>query len=581
MKRLSYIVCALCGLLLFSCGQQAIERGLSRAEELLDTQPDSVFALLDSMKNETDDFSKSIRMHYHLLYAQAMNKTYHSLSGRDSVLQEVVDYYEWWGNANERMLANYMLGCVYRDEGNAPLALKYYREAIEEADSTSTDCDYRTLSRIYGQIADLFNAQRAPRLQLEAQRKAVDYAWQAKDTVASIIFYGNLYAPYHMMNMMDSALYYSEEAAAKFKSIGRQDLAAGTLGLNIDIYLRQKKYAKARQAMDEYEQYTQFFDQYGNIEQGRDLYYYYKGAYYEVVKRLDSAEYYYRKLLPNPSTIENREAVYKGLMSLYQKLGKADSIVKYSELYCQINDSASFTHSADEITRMQSIYNYDASERKAILHEKKANTYRIALSLTILIIVMASYWIYRFFKHQKQLRVQELIEANTAYTTLLNQYVQMQEDLNNAKLGFDKYRTDKEKAIHELQEALSSYQEESNQQKKWDSSQAMLHDAIVVRLHKMASTACKASEEEWRSLNKFALYNLGTFLDRICDEKANLTENEIRVCILSRLQFITSEMAVLLDLSKQRITNIKANTNKKLFNMTGAHTFNTSINRLI
>ena len=128
---------------------------------------------------------------------------------------------------------------------------------------------------------------------------------------------------------------------------------------------------------------------------------------------------------------------------------------------------------------------------------------------------------------------------------------------------------------------MSSYQEESNQQKKWDSSQAMLHDAIVVRLHKMASTACQASEEEWRSLNKFALYNLGTFLDSICDEKANLTENEIRVCILSRLQFITSEMAVLLDLSKQRITNIKANANKKLFNMTGAHTFNTNINRLI
>lgn len=580
MKRLRYIIYTFYGLLLLiACGQRY---ELSHAEQLLDTQPDSALALLNGMSAETDDFSKSLRMRYHLLFAQAMNKTYQSLADRDSVLQEVVDYYEWWGNANERMLANYMLGCVYRDEGNAPLALKYYREAIEEADTTSTDCDYRTLSRIYGQIADLFNAQRAPRLQLEAQRKAVDYAWQAKDTVASIIFYGNLYAPYHMMNMMDSALYYSEEAAAKFKSIGRQDLAAGTLGLNIDIYLRQKKYAKARQAMDEYEQYTQFFDQYGNIEQGRDLYYYYKGAYYEVVKRLDSAEYYYyRKLLPNPSTIEDREAVYKGLMSLYQKLGKSDSIAKYSELYCQINDSASFTHSADEITRMQSIYNYDASERKAILHEKKANTYQVALSLTILIIVMASYWIYRFFKRQKQLRVQELIEANTTYTTLLNQYVQMREDLNSAKLGFEKYRADKEKAIHELQKALSSYQEESNQQKRWDSSQAMLHDAIVIRLHKMASTACKASVEEWQSLNKFALYNMGTFLDRICDEKANLTEKEIQVCILSRLQFISSEIAVLLDLSKQRITNIKANANKKLFNMTGTHTFNTNINRLI
>jgi len=578
MKRLRYIIYTFYGLLLLiACGQRY---ELSHAEQLLDTQPDSALALLNGMSAETDDFSKSLRMRYHLLFAQAMNKTYQSLADRDSELQEVVDYYEWWGNANERMSANYMLGCVYRDEGNASLALKYYRNATEKADTTSANCDFRTLSRIYGQIANVFKMQRAPKLELEAQRKAVDYAWQAKDTVAAIIFYGNLYAPYHMMNMMDSALFYSEEAATKFKSIGRQDLAAGTLGLNIDIYIRQKRYAKAKQAMDEYEQYSQFFDQYGNIEQGRYLYYYYKGAYYEGVRRLDSAEYYYRKLLSVPSTIEDREAVYKGLMSLYQKLGKSDSIAKYSELYCQINDSASFTHSADEITRMQSIYNYDASERKAIQQEKKANTYQVALSLTILIIFMASYWIYRFFKRQKQLRVQELIEANTTYTTLLKQYVQMREDLNSAKLGFDKYRADKEKAIHELQKALSSYQEESNQQNRWDSSQAMLHDAIVIRLHKMASTACKASVEEWQSLNKFALYNMGTFLDRICDEKANLTEKEIQVCILSRLQFISSEIAVLLDLSKQRITNIKANANKKLFNMAGAHTFNTNINRL-
>lgn len=127
---------------------------------------------------------------------------------------------------------------------------------------------------------------------------------------------------------------------------------------------------------------------------------------------------------------------------------------------------------------------------------------------------------------------------------------------------------------------MSLYQEETNQQKRWDASQAMLHDPIVIRMHKIASTACKASEEEWQSLNKFALYNLGTFLDRICDEKANLTENEIRVCILSRLQFISSEMAVLLGLSKQRITNIKANANKKLFNRAGAQTLDTNINKL-
>ena len=30
-------------------------------------------------------------------------------------MKEVVDYYDRHGSANERMLANYVLGCVYRD----------------------------------------------------------------------------------------------------------------------------------------------------------------------------------------------------------------------------------------------------------------------------------------------------------------------------------------------------------------------------------------------------------------------------------------------------------------------------------
>ena len=381
MKRLSYIVCTLCGLLLFSCGQQAARRELSRAEVLLDTQPDSAFALLDSMKDETDDLSKSLRMRYHLLYAQAMNKTYHSLSGRDSVLQEVVDYYDWWGNANECMTANYMLGSVYRDEGNTPLALKYYRDATEKADTASADCDYRILCRIYGQIADLFNVQRAPRLQLEAQHKAVDYAWKAKDTVAATIFYGNLCLPYHMLNMMDSALYYSQKAAIMFKSIDRKDLAAGLLPIDISVYLRNQDYNSIKSAIAEYERNSNFFDQSGNIRKGKEIYYYYKGSYYEGIGKLDSAELYYRKTLQSHPNLNAKEAVCKGLLSLYQQLGNVDSISKYSELYCQTNDSASFAHSADEITRMHSIYNYDASERKAILHERKANTYRILLSL--------------------------------------------------------------------------------------------------------------------------------------------------------------------------------------------------------
>ena len=75
-------------------------------------------------------------------------------------------------------------------------------------------------------------------------------------------------------------------------------------------------------------------------------------------------------------------------------------------------------------------------------------------------------------------------------------------------------------------------------------------------------------------------YLSGVALDKICDERINLTEKEIRLCILARLNFIPTEMAALLDLSKQRITNIRTSANRKLFNEEGSRTFEANIHNL-
>jgi lipopolysaccharide biosynthesis regulator YciM len=49
----------------------------------------------------------------------------------------VADYYDRNGTANERMEAHYLLGCVYRDLGDAPRALTSYNNAVDCADTTA------------------------------------------------------------------------------------------------------------------------------------------------------------------------------------------------------------------------------------------------------------------------------------------------------------------------------------------------------------------------------------------------------------------------------------------------------------
>ena len=104
-----------------------------------------------------------------------MNKTYLPLDTLTS-MDEVLDYYLSHGNRDERMRACYLMGSIYRDRGNSPLALQYYRDAIGEADTTETDCDYAQVSRIYAQMALLFDRQRYPQMELEQWRQAMRYA---------------------------------------------------------------------------------------------------------------------------------------------------------------------------------------------------------------------------------------------------------------------------------------------------------------------------------------------------------------------------------------------------------------------
>ena len=74
----------------------------------------------------------------------------------DSALLEVVGYYDRYGTPNDRLRAHYALGCVYRDLHDAPIALLTWERGIAAADTTAADCDFATLFRVYGQMAEVY-----------------------------------------------------------------------------------------------------------------------------------------------------------------------------------------------------------------------------------------------------------------------------------------------------------------------------------------------------------------------------------------------------------------------------------------
>lgn len=104
-----------------------------------------------------------------LTQAEKKNAEYVSLA-TDSVMKDVLDFYTKHGNIDEQARANYMMGCVYRDRNDAPRALNYYKEAVLLAENDKLYIDNQRLSRIYGQIAELYHHQSTPLMEREAER---------------------------------------------------------------------------------------------------------------------------------------------------------------------------------------------------------------------------------------------------------------------------------------------------------------------------------------------------------------------------------------------------------------------------
>ena len=495
-----------------------------------------------------------------------------------STMKEVVDYFDRWGNTEEKIQAHYLLGCVFRDQKNVPMALRCFRDAVSLADTSATDCNFYRLSRIYGQMANLFHEQRVPPMEIEAELKAVEYAWRAKDTVSAVIFYCYLAPPYHMLNKLDSALYYNQRSIQLLETYGFQDMVSGLLPMSIDIYLRQKDYQSAKKALDDYERYTTDFSE--DATRAGDLYYSYKGTYYESIGKTDSAIFYYKKLVPYSANLDNAEAVCKGLLSLYRLTGQSDSVAKYAELYCQANDSASFRHSADEIVRAQALYNYEEYERKATLKAKEADHYRRIVVISLIVLCIFAIAVYKYIRYQQRRKKAELMAANTEYASLLLQFSHVQRDLNLAKQNSDKFREEKEEEIRELQQRLAFYQEPLQMIEHWDIEQAMLNSSVVKQLHHSASIVQKPSEVQWKELRDFIEKKLPDFFLQLNSKAVMLSPREVLVGILIRLQFSQGELSALFGVSKQRINNIKSSINGKLFHEKGASTLDTNIMKM-
>ena len=554
-------------LILASCaGNRKYDDLMQRADSIMNVNDDSAkvaIRMLDGVKSQLPEFSQSQKMRYELLRHKAMNKACITFTS-DSVMKEVVDYYDHHGSANERMLANYVLGCVYRDLHEAPMALEYYNKATEQADTTAADCDYGTLYRVYSQMGFLFSKQYLLYQELNAFDKAEKYAYLAKDTFNAIVNYQNQGEVYDFLGKKDSVIAINLLAAKLFKKHGNDYAAAIAFGCNYNYYIEKKDSINAKKAFEAYN--STGYEGNSNYEDAKAYVLCLKGTYYMFTGQLDSACYILQQSLKFCKSFSNKAATTKALAHYYAKVNQPSLAMKYALQSSEYNDSDLIGARKTQLQQMQAMYDYGRNQEIAKNAEQKAErstrmNYMIVLSCVILFLLLS--YIYR---KQLALKKKKIAVSKKLYEDCLLKLKRLQDEKaklvaeNDNKLAH--VITEKENTINKLKAEINDIQERYS-----------LSSISNVELSLMDSSICKKikfievhprkkmSDEDWKELADTVEKTIPNFIPRL---KNKLNDKDYQICLLIRLGFSTSLIARLLGLSDAAISKSRKTMLKKL-----------------
>ena len=524
--RLSHLLPAIFLLsvsLFMSCREEReAEQLLLKADSLIEAKPDSVLAMLTSRDSLFANASKCNRMRYEILKADANNKCFNFIA-TDSAFREVVDYYDRHGSPNEKTKAYYLMGCVYRDEDKHVEALESYYQAIEASDTTRKDCDYGLLECIYGAMTEIFLKQGLPDRLIESSKMYSKYALLDKDTMNWIYGYERMIAAYYLLKDTANVYRQTKETSELYRKYGFFNSSHSVYSASIYFRVINKEYESAKQLISDYEKYSGFFDEEGNIDDDKRQYYYTKGLYYLGVNELDSAEKCFRKIPENTLGYES----YNGLFELFKAKKNSDSISKYAQM--------SDTSLIRRVNKIQT----KGVEEVIQQHQHKSNNdqdrYKIIIAgLAFLFALLPVLFVFR-----KKVGVK---------TDVMDNYELLLADSTIQQFVAQSYTISPKISEKDWEDLYASFKTNMPELNKF---------ILGISSRKVAENS--------------------KTVDSMAKKTQNLSIAEYRTCILTFIGISPNGIRLMLDATSQSVSNFKSNANMKLFGDKSATTLRNNL----
>ncbi len=595
MSKLLYILIACTALLNIQCSGNGKEKTplpeLVHAESVMFDHPDSALHILEAMPMPSVRRDKENHALWCLLLTQAQVKQIIKISS-DSLVRIAYDYYKPTDNARRKAMSALYMGNINYNLGNIEEAMRYYLEGKTEVEKTN---DYKTGYLIMSSLGKLYLYRDFEEYAFDACSKAYDYAVKDSNKRYQMGALQYLARCYCLLDKLPAAI----ETYQKCMEIALE------LGLENDEYYYgvQHETALVYTNSCEYEKSLSILRPFpvkyrSNSLIGKNLF---------SLGKLDSAFYYLNKAL-NTDNVYTKESVYRYLYRLCDNSKYHQYLKTYCDSLLFYTDSVMSLDKGKEIIAYKEKYDHQKliTEQQRLKLEKadaQRMLFIITICLIVVIAVVAYFYQKRLVRKETTIRKQSeqlqdfMLQLHEYETQLMqnNRYMEeLREQLSShdndsderheqqeqmERLGAENSRLqttiqDLQKRIGEYSSRLSEARKDveqlrslSEESLKLKERERRLTDYVVDNHRLVAELRTRSrvlSESEWQELTQLCESTWGDFIHRLLAFCPQLTEQELRLCLLIRLRFGNAQLAAIFAVSPASISQKKFRLKKHL-----------------
>lgn len=608
-------------LLATACGRERNKEQLPQllqAESVMYEHPDSALHILQNIP-APDASDKAQKATWALLLTQAKYKNYVEELADTSLINIAYDYFMKKKDARRKATVLYYKGILCEKTYKGNEAQKLYLEAIEEVEKTK---DYRLAHLIYGSIGNIYLYNHLYEYALQMFKQSLHYAQLSdnKDYICSV--YYHLAKVYSVLSDWENSIKYYKEAIQMAETLHNDGILTNGMNELAGVYMDRKDYNHSLFYAQKALKLKETIEL--PLKKGLEQSFLVIGDIYRHINKSDSAYYYLDKAL-SANRIETVCAAYQALYYLSRNNKDFEKMSQYCDSMMVYQDSIEKLNRSKEFMNMQAKYDQQKviNEKNLLKIEKDGIILNISLALAALVCTIAVLvYIYQrkllckertILRNEEEIRrnILQLHENETTIRRNQAQIAELQEQTAAAMKAHGQKEPSEQSETNEQETnellskeeqhfALIALQQQTEQlqtenqrlQQRIDSYRELPQKQEIETLRANAERARQLEERErvlteelvnsnelmrrlrekpkfleetdWQKLHSLTDRVYNDFTQRLSTQFSNVTEVDIQLCILIKLHFTVSQIAVFTAVSPGTVSVQKQRLKKRI-----------------